>query len=96
MRVARPVVSFGVGFLRNAFLCLQGHVKKATAAGGLARGSRPSPALGTADPEAGVSGTLSGLGGRASSWGLENNHICNFFPATLVFTLLNCMSSAFW
>lgn len=95
MRVARPMVSFGVGFLRNAFLCLQSHVKKGTVAGGLAGGPIPSPALGTTDPEE-VSGTLPGLGGRAFSWGLQNNHMCNFFPATLVFMLLNCMSSAFW
>lgn len=89
MRVARPVVPFGVGFLRNAFLRLQSNVKKFLWQAVLAGGPRPHhaiPALVTTDPEGGVSGTSPGLGGctegtagRAFSCGPENNHMCNFF-----------------
>jgi len=73
------VVSFGVGFLRNASPHLQGDVKKAAVAGGAGtRAQSPLwrvpvwlPALVTADPGEGASGTLPGLGGSSKGMGVE-------------------------
>lgn len=71
MRVARPVVSFGVGFLRNESLHLQSNMEKAAVAGRAGRRTRTPlqhapawlTALVTTDPAGGVSGTSPGLGG---------------------------------
>lgn len=76
MRVARPVVSFGVGFLRNASLRLQSNVeknKKCCGRQGWHQDPDPTaawlPALVTTDPRGGVSGTSPGRAGCSEGMG---------------------------